>query len=1098
MDIENNTILGNSGRNIVLETAGKVYVKVNDHYYELDFKNLGKEKNRSSSSSKSSDVIESPTVPETNGNTSSEYITTDEFERYLSNYVPVRDWNDVIATQETLKESLLGGFTEPINPMTVQSMQVVVGSKQLQFNIVNGFTDDTIADHIINLTDSSEVELMPCYIKHFVIDGPEEVQPVDESASESEVQQQKHDRLKQYCRWYVHAPADKTKYHPNSTYVPLEDPSANYYVYIKAEKCIWTTTTLDGEDYSARDEDGEKIEGATPTGIYAKTGDATFEVTTTAKELDEESGYYYFLYAIINAESDGTRSFCKLNGFTEILPGQITAYVFKTPEGDQYMDFLKRKFRIGNSNSYMDWNVTDKDTLTIRGRISSIGGDDISKLTEVTKGLQKQIEKVGQRDFYADLQDALSNGRTDIEGGLILSNLITLGYSNGNHSNYDDYYNKFRVMSGINGLAKKSTEKVPDYTKPALWFGGPAVDAIKDTLSGKDYFVDSNYINYKYSSNSTLSFSKWISSDSTVIHTPTNVAVGSKVFTITTSDNKTNVTLLSKTIEDVCLGSSWLSASFKETTKRYKRNNTLDKNIDSVDYGAYTISQSVFPQTIYIPIGSALGSDFVLSEYYTYDLLTEEMVSHTSNDDDFIQFSIPRITSNYWVYFDGNYYDRELKKDTTDISYPAYYWTTSKEGANSPVIVFNNPPSDNEQVYYLDTDETITNSTSTSYLTKYSTVNYYSDGVAKSLFRFDGSGYLANGSIKWDTEGNLTAEKLTVTDSSKIGPLEVTNSEVKVGDYFKVGNGTCEITGKLTAKAAGYSDNAYFQIVDSSGTKIADIGSQPLSTGAVDTYIRKANGQDYISAKGSICWGKVTIPDNWYFSIFDDYYSYIDGETYEITNLEVTFDFERVSKKITAHILFRDYDVLTGKYTDIKVYTKSFTQSTKITIKQADLTQKSIKTKAIHAYRVMIYLEPGGQVQSGLPSNSWIRISSGNNQEVRISRPDENKEIIKGTYIRPNGISSTFGKHSKFQWLGAYYNDNGAWAKDYRKEGGIFHVELPKTSGGDNADSIVGLEVVGYYDGAGSLYNDPGIRINTGDGWHLLIIEDGYVKVKST
>ena len=39
---DNATKLGKPNQNLVLETAGRIYVKVQDRFYELDFRNQGK------------------------------------------------------------------------------------------------------------------------------------------------------------------------------------------------------------------------------------------------------------------------------------------------------------------------------------------------------------------------------------------------------------------------------------------------------------------------------------------------------------------------------------------------------------------------------------------------------------------------------------------------------------------------------------------------------------------------------------------------------------------------------------------------------------------------------------------------------------------------------------------------------------------------------------------------------------------------------------------------------------------------------------------------------------------------------------------------
>ena len=89
-----------------------------------------------------------------------------------------------------------------------------------------------------------------------------------------------------------------------------------------------------------------------------------------------------------------------MNGFTEILPGQITAYIFKSADGVQFVDFLNKQFHIGyapgpgeiattgtvNNGSYMHWDV--HNGLVIKGNITVTGGS----LQETLDDLQRQID----------------------------------------------------------------------------------------------------------------------------------------------------------------------------------------------------------------------------------------------------------------------------------------------------------------------------------------------------------------------------------------------------------------------------------------------------------------------------------------------------------------------------------------------------------------------------------------------------------------------------------------------------------------------------------------------------------------------------------
>ena len=130
------------------------------------------------------------------------------------------------------------------------------------------------------------------------------------------------------------------------------------------------------------------------TGIYAKTGIGQVVYSSEAikfgPEHDETTGlnYYYLLYAIVT-NSDGSPSISTLNGFTEILPGQIRAYIFATPAGDQYLDFLHGKFRIGSNSEYLEW---DGEKLNIKGSISVTGGELKTELEKFQSPTDNEIE----------------------------------------------------------------------------------------------------------------------------------------------------------------------------------------------------------------------------------------------------------------------------------------------------------------------------------------------------------------------------------------------------------------------------------------------------------------------------------------------------------------------------------------------------------------------------------------------------------------------------------------------------------------------------------------------------------------------------------
>ncbi|MDR2936127.1 MAG: hypothetical protein LBU80_02135, partial [Rikenellaceae bacterium] len=118
--------------------------------------------------------------------------------------------------------------------------------------------------------------------------------------------------------------------------------------------------------------------------LYARvpktgTADGTFAVTTDERPFDTDPDYYNLLVGALNSEYDGDRSYSSLYGFTEVLPGQIVVNLIRSNDGQNYIDFLKNAVRIGNQNSFIDWNSLQDNIFRIRGAIvqSPSGAEDV-------------------------------------------------------------------------------------------------------------------------------------------------------------------------------------------------------------------------------------------------------------------------------------------------------------------------------------------------------------------------------------------------------------------------------------------------------------------------------------------------------------------------------------------------------------------------------------------------------------------------------------------------------------------------------------------------------------------------------------------------
>lgn len=113
----------------------------------------------------------------------------------------------------------------------------------------------------------------------------------------------------------------------------------------------------------------------------SKTGNnGVFVVTQTQYKFEptEDPNNYYFQIGIISSlyPDDNFRDFVTTYGFTRINGKTITTGAIVTSDGECYLDLDGNKFRIGDSTSSIDWNVTAQRQLTLHNvRLLSDSGD---------------------------------------------------------------------------------------------------------------------------------------------------------------------------------------------------------------------------------------------------------------------------------------------------------------------------------------------------------------------------------------------------------------------------------------------------------------------------------------------------------------------------------------------------------------------------------------------------------------------------------------------------------------------------------------------------------------------------------------------------
>lgn len=263
-----------------------------------------------------------------------------------------RGFRDARETALMLQNALLN-FTEGITPITVQTMQLLVGDESLQFKFVTSKSNPHPDTNFHITFDKATKQLKsPASIAQHMTLGINNI-----SSSHSPLE---------YKFWTV------------STYTSavLDQPDKKYFLYLKAPKNPFLS--------------------------------ATFILSETAIGMESVSNYYHFLAGILNTEYEGDRSFAPMYGFTEILPGQITTDRIVSSDGNNYIDLAGNKFRVGDNSSSLDWNVSRNNALSVLNALISLKeGTDEIRLNPDTNSIQylREGEVIGKWTFSEESSD---------------------------------------------------------------------------------------------------------------------------------------------------------------------------------------------------------------------------------------------------------------------------------------------------------------------------------------------------------------------------------------------------------------------------------------------------------------------------------------------------------------------------------------------------------------------------------------------------------------------------------------------------------------------------------------------------------------------
>lgn len=245
-----------------------------------------------------------------------------------------RRFRDAKETMQMLEDALLN-FSGAINPIAIQTMQLLVGDESLQFRFVMSKANPVQVSHNITYDETTRVLHVPGgLIQHMTLD-------IKILSSSHKTNEYKFWQMEEY----------------NSA--SLVDEGAKYYLYAKVSKT---------------EEKG------------------TFLLSETAIKMEQISGYYHLLVGILNSEYDGSRSFVELYGFTEILPGRITTERIVSPSGTTYFDLIKEeiggkiKFAAGSSGleNLDEWAEVSKDI--------SAANDSANKANKAVENLNDYVD----------------------------------------------------------------------------------------------------------------------------------------------------------------------------------------------------------------------------------------------------------------------------------------------------------------------------------------------------------------------------------------------------------------------------------------------------------------------------------------------------------------------------------------------------------------------------------------------------------------------------------------------------------------------------------------------------------------------------------
>nr|DAK41642.1 MAG TPA: Minor structural protein 4 [Caudoviricetes sp.] len=325
-----------------------------------------------------------------------------------------RSWRNALETIKQVEEAF-PEYTQSIIPATVQTMMALVGNKSGQFAFVANKTNPITVPHTLYFDrNNKQINAGSGWIKHYTL-GTTDIKPSHSAAD--------------YKYWYV------------SPFVSgrLDDKAKSYYLYIKANKAIET---------------------------------AEFVLSENKIDMEQEAGFYHFLYATVNSEYDGERGIAQFNGFTEITGGQMVTNRIASGNGEQFIALYDDRIEINAHLQISDRNklefkqLVNPDLQSLESRLKQYSNEQMDNIQVGGKNLLRNSKQRITNSNYNiatyHLTEELRDGDVvtlTIKGHLGAGKLVFAAYNSGDFLELSQlfdkgngiYQNTFNWRKVING-----------------------------------------------------------------------------------------------------------------------------------------------------------------------------------------------------------------------------------------------------------------------------------------------------------------------------------------------------------------------------------------------------------------------------------------------------------------------------------------------------------------------------------------------------------------------------------------------------------------------------------------------------------------------